>query len=665
MSAAVESRRSERVKVLSEKPSNVPEVTSAKNSKKATKRTELLSPTSELNAAVASLTLSDDRLPAITNILMKVNGQAVQTIAGIYTKNKLPTKGSKAFFIEAISDAVWTDCLSNFYNEFMNKGDKEKAAKSLSMAIEAGRGQLKASLIYAFKNDATALPHILEDIYSDEQLEAICEGYHVDVSQLAAKEDKVNELVHGMRLNATTVFYTSLNIEDLKAIALLNELKSSGGKQDIVYRLVHQKNEEGPIPRTELLKAEFNQGDTFEQIYAKYNLEELKIWCKENDVKSSGTKKELIHKVLRFLDGDKEGLMIGDRKIPRRRRNTDGLRKKKQIPKENKENAAPVKTTTTAPAKKTVEKKTTTTTSSSTAKPSAPAKKAPAVVEPVESAPLPKRSSRKAVEPVVEEVPKSKGKKAAEPVVEEVVATSSGGKKKSLPKEVPVVSDLAQVIEGLKNYYDVKPPRPTAEVTAAIKSAKKNGFVVPADLEAFYSICDGLACTQDHVTVASIEFFGINSLTSKEGTDGRLVEQVLAANVEGDDEECLNPDQTKKFIEIANGNIDSEDATYLYLIAQSKSKNVGKIASQNKEYEQNVRIVSESLTNALEDLLSFLTSDPEETDACALFTPDVDGDFEAEEEEEDVEIDAESEKIETFEDFKNGIEDVNEDDMQE
>jgi len=228
-----------------------------------------------------------------------------------------------------------------------------------------------------------------------------------------------------------------------------------------------------------------------------------------------------------------------------------------------------------------------------------------------------------------------------------------------------VVSDLAQVIEGLKNYYDVKPPKPTAEVTAAIKSAKKNGFAVPADLEEFYSICDGLACTQDHVTVASIEFFGINSLITKEGTDGRLVEQVLAASVEGDDDECLNPDQTKKFIEIANGNIDSEDATYLYLIAHPKSKNVGKIASQNKEYEQNVRIVSESLTNALEDLLRFLTSDPEETDACALFTPDVDGDFEAEAEEEDVEIDAESEKLETFEDFKNGIEDVNEDDMQE
>jgi len=185
-----------------------------------------------------------------------------------------------------------------------------------------------------------------------------------------------------------------------------------------------------------------------------------------------------------------------------------------------------------------------------------------------------------------------------------------------------------------------------------LKMLKKNGFNVSADLEEFYSICDGLACTQEHVTVASIEFFGINVLLTKEGTDGRLVEQVLAANIEGDDEECLNPDQTKKFIEIANGNIDSEDATYLYLMAHPKSKNAGKIASQSKEYSQNVRIVSDSLTNALEDLLLFIESDPTEGDACVLFTPDFDGDFEAEEEEEDVEIDQESKSLETYEDIK-------------
>jgi len=492
MSAAVGTRKSERIQVLSE--TNVPVYNH--KPKRAPKK-ELLSPSSELNAAIASLTLADDRLPTLTNILTNVTPGMIYEIAFLTSQNpKLLVGKSKSFYIETICDAVWSACLSNFYNEFMSASDRDKANKSLSIELEEGRGTLKYNLIYAFKNDATALPHVLEDNYTDERLDDICEAYHVDTSELSKKEDKVTELLHGMRLNATTVFYTSLPIDALREIAGLNDLKTIGPKPDVVYRLVHQMNEESPIPAPEeVKKPNLEKGITFNAIYSAYNLDELRLWCKENDIKQAGTKKELIQKILHFFDGNKEGIMIGDRKIPRRRRNTDGLRKKKRVSKEDKENTAPTKKA--APVKKIEKpaaKKTTRTTTT----------------EPVE-VPLTKKGTKKTAEvaPVEEVSTKvNKGKKPAttEPVEEPVIRVASTRRRVSAPK-IPTISKLAKAIEGLKAHYDVKPPLDPAEVAVAIKTAKKNGYVVSPELEEFYSLCDGLACTEAHVATASIEFF--------------------------------------------------------------------------------------------------------------------------------------------------------------
>jgi len=259
----------------------------------------------------------------------------------------------------------------------------------------------------------------------------------------------------------------------------------------------------------------------------------------------------------------------------------------------------------------------------------------------------------------------NKGKKPAttEPVEEPVIRVASARRRVSAPK-IPTISKLAKAIEGLKAHYDVKPPLDPAEVAVAIKTAKKNGYVVSPELEEFYSLCDGLACTEAHVATASIEFFGSGVLLVKEGNDGRLAEQVLSNGVEGVDEECLKPDQTKKCIEIANGNIEIETATHLYLIAHPKSANLGKIVSHNNGYPKNVRIVANSLVNALEDLLAHLTDTGDDADACKFFTPDEDAEDDEYQEEEDEDgaddedIDDESENLETGDDVKNGIEDI-------
>ena len=48
----------------------------------------------------------------------------------------------------------------------------------------------------------------------------------------------------------------------------------------------------------------------YDQIFQHYGLDDLVAWCKDNDVKSSGSKKILINRILDFLGGDKENTMV-------------------------------------------------------------------------------------------------------------------------------------------------------------------------------------------------------------------------------------------------------------------------------------------------------------------------------------------------------------------
>jgi len=52
-------------------------------------------------------------------------------------------------------------------------------------------------------------------------------------------------------------------------------------------------------------------------------------------------------------------------------------------------------------------------------------------------------------------------------------------------------SQIPQIIEGLRDFYDIIPAQTPEKVKAAIETAKKAGFEIPPDLEAYFITCDG------------------------------------------------------------------------------------------------------------------------------------------------------------------------------
>jgi hypothetical protein len=84
-----------------------------------------------------------------------------------------------------------------------------------------------------------------------------------------------------------------------------------------VEKLKKLKMEKKAIPVT-IDKKPIVEGITHDELYQGYYLPELKEWCKEKNIKTSGSQRDLIKRILAFLSGD-ETVMKGYRKKKRKK----------------------------------------------------------------------------------------------------------------------------------------------------------------------------------------------------------------------------------------------------------------------------------------------------------------------------------------------------------
>jgi len=285
----------------------------------------------------------------------------------------------------------------------------------LNLEIDYGmRGAVKTAIIGTFKANLNTFIQLLEDKYSDEQIQQFCENYDIDISVLKDRNEMVNELLHTLRFNSTSAFYNFLPANDIRAIANGVGLNATGSKVDIIMRLIAQENDDPPKTRdVNFNRPAIAQGIDYATIFNQYYAGEIQQYCKSNGIKSSGSKRELIKRILQFLDGDTTKIMTGS-KEHKRRRNTDGIikKKKKAANKENEPDPvapkSPSKPSTTASkAKAAATEKTTTETTSVV--PTKSGRKTPVIQDEEEASQEieePKRSRSKSSETIKKEEPK-------------------------------------------------------------------------------------------------------------------------------------------------------------------------------------------------------------------------------------------------------------------
>jgi len=135
------------------------------------------------------------------------------------------------------------------------------------------------------------------------------------------KEELVKHIGDAVRVLGVESYFSSLNVDSLQDVCEDLKLKTGGtnNKRKLVESIV--KNEDVPKePKAKKAKVEFNKkkqpikkGVTFDDVFQHYYVDEVRDWCKEHDIKTSGKKAVLIKRILAFLDGD-ESVKVNEKK---------------------------------------------------------------------------------------------------------------------------------------------------------------------------------------------------------------------------------------------------------------------------------------------------------------------------------------------------------------
>eukprot|EP00005_Dracoamoeba_jomungandri_P007525 CAMPEP_0174269378 /NCGR_PEP_ID=MMETSP0439-20130205/40771_1 /TAXON_ID=0 /ORGANISM="Stereomyxa ramosa, Strain Chinc5" /LENGTH=231 /DNA_ID=CAMNT_0015358113 /DNA_START=186 /DNA_END=881 /DNA_ORIENTATION=- len=159
----------------------------------------------------------------------------------------------------------------------------------------------------------------LQDICSEDDLKALCEELGVEPAS-AKKEQLVRQLGTIVRELGMESYFSSFNADCLADICDDLKIKTYGSsnKRKLVESIISK--EDMPKPEKKKRKIAFSKkkkpikkGVTYDDIFQHYNVDEVRAFCKENKVKASGKKSDLINRVLAFLDGD-ESVLAKDRR---------------------------------------------------------------------------------------------------------------------------------------------------------------------------------------------------------------------------------------------------------------------------------------------------------------------------------------------------------------
>jgi len=142
-----------------------------------------------------------------------------------------------------------------------------------------------------------------------------------DEEPLSKDKDKlVSQASEIINLVGFQSFFSRFDTPFLQHLLSEMDLKcDTSSKDKMIYALATQTNAKKQKTKHEEItfskeKEEIKKGITYQDIYQHYRRDEILDWCRENELKVSGSKKELINRVLDFLDGDKENTMANANK---------------------------------------------------------------------------------------------------------------------------------------------------------------------------------------------------------------------------------------------------------------------------------------------------------------------------------------------------------------
>jgi len=141
-----------------------------------------------------------------------------------------------------------------------------------------------------------------------------------------AKDKLIPQAASLINLIGFTTFFSRFDTPFLQHLMTENNLKfNTDSKDKIIYALATLSNakKDNSIQKDVVFsekKLPIQKGITYQDIFQHYLKSEIFDWCKENGLKVSGSKKELINRILAFLGGDKENTVSVNNEKPEKRK---------------------------------------------------------------------------------------------------------------------------------------------------------------------------------------------------------------------------------------------------------------------------------------------------------------------------------------------------------
>lgn len=162
-----------------------------------------------------------------------------------------------------------------------------------------------------------------------------------ELSKSSAKSDLVGALEDEIIINGLTTLFDNMKKDYVADVAEEFDVSKSKSKKYIINQVLarsyshlydvvvesgrsskkdKKKKKKAPVV---IKKPGFKKGVTYQEYYDAYYSKELQDWCREQKIKVSGNKKEVIRRIIRFLNGDTETtrpLKPGEKRKKRKRK---------------------------------------------------------------------------------------------------------------------------------------------------------------------------------------------------------------------------------------------------------------------------------------------------------------------------------------------------------
>lgn len=238
------------------------------------------------------------------------------TLQDLYLKEHADERGnklSKHKMVTSISDAIETSGVKNLLAN-VRRDDLKKVAESAKVDLKKDNSNSKAVLTkkLAAAISSEGINDFLSGHVPVDILKTIAGDLEVKVSD--KKDELVEEIGSAVRKTGMETYFGSFEVDQLQDVAEDLGLKThhTSNKRKLVECIVN-KEDAPKEPKAKKAKVEpskkkkaIAKGVSYEDVFQHYYVGEVRDWCREHGLKTSGKKGVLIKRILAFLEGDEE-----------------------------------------------------------------------------------------------------------------------------------------------------------------------------------------------------------------------------------------------------------------------------------------------------------------------------------------------------------------------